>query len=481
MAQMIAPQIADDFDGDGLEDWVFSPPGRRASAWMSETGWMSPREVELPALTTALLSQDLDADGWPELVALSSLMGPSTAFKWDGSDFSEVKFPFPWLDRAVGPEGMVTGAVRVDLDGDGRDEIVVSAWKDAASSVRGWSGIHVYQQNEGVWLDTTNEWIHPDDADISVFAIVPVLRALDERLFLLVVADFDMSALLEVVDGRLTVSRVSSELDDENGMGSLLHDFDNNGVLDWLVTSVFADVSSCSSLPPATGCSGNRVYSLDLAGETVTDVTSEHCLTDGGWGWGASTSRRSDSRLAVLTVAGMHMPEDGQDKTDYLGALLATAESNEEGDLGGVYVWRPPAVAGCWTRETVAAAGAGSYRSVLRVPTPEGRLQLQLGQAFGGVSVVEEEPWKAIALAATDLYRPVTLLADHELEGFPCGFDQERTSVSGGVSFSAVGPTILELVPVGECDRAAVDSWAAANGWRLITRDWWRVAAVPDR
>ncbi len=70
---------------------------------------------------------------------------------------------------------------------------------------------------------------------------------------------------------------------DENGMGSVLEDLDQDGDLDWFVTSIFND-ESCDE--PIGACTGNRLY-LGEGDGTFTDGTDAAGVRDGGWGWGA--------------------------------------------------------------------------------------------------------------------------------------------------------------------------------------------------
>jgi hypothetical protein len=65
---------------------------------------------------------------------------------------------------------------------------------------------------------------------------------------------------------------------DRNGMGSAAGDYDNDGDMDWFVTSIF-DTSNASDPNP-----GNRLYRNDGNG-VFSDVTEAAGVDDGGWGW----------------------------------------------------------------------------------------------------------------------------------------------------------------------------------------------------
>lgn len=66
---------------------------------------------------------------------------------------------------------------------------------------------------------------------------------------------------------------------DQNGMGGAVGDFDNDGDLDWFVTSIDGTFSD--------GLDGNRLY-RNVGGRRFRDVTDEAGVRNGGWAWGAA-------------------------------------------------------------------------------------------------------------------------------------------------------------------------------------------------
>ena len=68
---------------------------------------------------------------------------------------------------------------------------------------------------------------------------------------------------------------------DEHGMGAAVADYDNDGDMDWFVTSIHYD----GPQNPGTGTTGNRMYRND--GGVFTDVTEAAGVRAGDWGWGA--------------------------------------------------------------------------------------------------------------------------------------------------------------------------------------------------
>jgi hypothetical protein len=108
---------------------------------------------------------------------------------------------------------------------------------------------------------------------------------------LLVAADFRTSHLFRNLrNGRfLDISEEASIGDDENGMGSAIGDVDNDGDLDWFVTSIYDPDIICGP----TGCSigwggsGNQFYRNDSTGHFV-NATDELGVRNGFWGWGTT-------------------------------------------------------------------------------------------------------------------------------------------------------------------------------------------------
>lgn len=108
---------------------------------------------------------------------------------------------------------------------------------------------------------------------------------------LLVTGDACTSRLYRNEEGRrfTDITREAGVGTDENGMGSVVADFDGDGLFDWFVTSIsFLDpAGNCPASSPFTGCSGNRLYRNRGNGrfEDVTDATG---VRHGWWGWGAA-------------------------------------------------------------------------------------------------------------------------------------------------------------------------------------------------
>jgi cytochrome c peroxidase len=113
----------------------------------------------------------------------------------------------------------------------------------------------------------------------------------DGRIDLVIASDFGTSVTLRNVPDNAGGLRFTNETDravitDQNGMGSALLDIDNDGKLEWFVTSVYD-----ASTPKLGnwGSTGNRLYRNVSSADRIafSDITAQAGVRDGNWGWGA--------------------------------------------------------------------------------------------------------------------------------------------------------------------------------------------------
>ena len=117
------------------------------------------------------------------------------------------------------------------------------------------------------------------------YTFSPSFARMDADRFpdLVVAADFKTSRYFRNNgDGTFRNATDPMQIKDRNGMGSALGDYDNDGDLDWFVTSIW-------SVPDENGKQiytlGNRLYAnVDGA---LFDATEAAGVRDGGWGWAA--------------------------------------------------------------------------------------------------------------------------------------------------------------------------------------------------
>ena len=122
---------------------------------------------------------------------------------------------------------------------------------------------------------------------------------------LVISGDF-LTSMVYLNNGDGTFRNVTdrSVIVDRNGMGSALGDYDDDGDLDWFVTSIW-------SRPDAAGDQrfelGNRLYNNhDGLFEDVTDAAG---VRDGGWGWAACFADfDNDTDLDIYHTNGWIVP-----------------------------------------------------------------------------------------------------------------------------------------------------------------------------
>jgi hypothetical protein len=120
------------------------------------------------------------------------------------------------------------------------------------------------------------------DANGKIFdsTFTPTFARINDDRFpdLLSVADHGQTRyFLNNGDGTFTNATDPNVITDDFGMGSAVGDFDNDGDLDWFVTSIYRSDSA--------DFSGNRLYRNDAG--TFADATPGSGTRAGGWGWGA--------------------------------------------------------------------------------------------------------------------------------------------------------------------------------------------------
>lgn len=119
---------------------------------------------------------------------------------------------------------------------------------------------------------------------------------------ILLSGDFETSQVL-VNNGSRFVDITNSVITDENGMGGAVGDYDNDGDLDWFVTSIHNPADTKAYIG---GESGNRLYQNDGTG-SFTDQTDKAGVREGFWGWGTCFADfNNDGWLDLFHTNGMY-------------------------------------------------------------------------------------------------------------------------------------------------------------------------------
>ena len=97
-------------------------------------------------------------------------------------------------------------------------------------------------------------------------------------------SDSETSQVLRNEAGIKFVDATTNVIDDKNGMGGTVADYDRDGDLDWFVSSIHTLEADDNDVGSDTG---NRLYrNMDGLGN-FEDATDEANVRNGDWGWGS--------------------------------------------------------------------------------------------------------------------------------------------------------------------------------------------------
>lgn len=191
-----------------------------------------------------------------------------------------------------------------DYDGDGDLDLFAAHWGDVTTTVR--QGYLWNNSAKGMFEDVSallpQTRISPLYPDLDV-NFVPVFSDIDNDndLDLLIAADYLTTQVLLNEDKKF-VDATSPIINDENGMGSALGDYDNDGDLDWFVSSIWNPIEQKAY---KGGTTGNRLYNNDGQGN-FSDATDRAGVRQGYWGWGACFADfNNDGWLDIFHTNGM--------------------------------------------------------------------------------------------------------------------------------------------------------------------------------
>ena len=194
-----------------------------------------------------------------------------------------------------------------DYDDDGHLDLFLSHW--GAVRQRGEDTETVWRNNGDFTFSSTS--IETGVAEAIVkggrdWSFTPNLSDIDGDGDgdLLMVSDLGHSeVLVNNGDGSFTPTTDATVIVDQAGMGAAVGDYDNDGDMDWFVTSIY-------TLDVGGEHFGNRLYRNDGSG-VFTDVTTEAEVDDGGWGWASCFADfDNDGNLDIFHVNGWHRELD---------------------------------------------------------------------------------------------------------------------------------------------------------------------------
>lgn len=201
-----------------------------------------------------------------------------------------------------------------DYDTDGDLDILTTHWQSASS-------------NPNILWRNQNAKFTPIDTATGISILGHVRDVtftgtftdynFDGFLDLLLVADFENTQVLKNNgDASFSVETHKHQIDDENGMGTAVADYDNDGDFDWFVTSIWDSEKTKEEIHLNWGSTGNRLYNYDNGKFTSTAPTG---VAEGGWAWGACFADfNNDGLQDIFHVNGFKI---NQKTEDYLTEL----------------------------------------------------------------------------------------------------------------------------------------------------------------
>lgn len=309
-----------DFNNDGWPD-VFIPQGgtgpdrlyiNQQDGTFADEGaaWGLTRRLRAAGMAVG----DYDNDGYQDLFVVSYgdvpfplATGKSVLYRNLGPD-DQGQFRFEDVAEQAGVNEVADlvagmGATFGDMDLDGDLDLFVAAW------IFNTGGNRLFE-NMG---DGTFQPVSADrlpDAHGPQRGMTPNFADLDGDRYpeLLMANDFTTSRLYRNTgngaQGLLyeDVTEDAGVVGDCNGMGAVLADFDNDGLMDWFITNIYIEVSN----PPC----GNTLFRgtdtrIQSGFPVFEEVATERGIRNSGWGWGATAfDVDNDGDLDLATTGG---------------------------------------------------------------------------------------------------------------------------------------------------------------------------------
>ena len=264
---------------------------------------------------------DHDGDGDLDLFVGSVANTPLRVFENQGDGTFDDVTASTGL-AAIARENSI-GMAFGDFDADADLDLFVAHWTFTDGELPSGSTQHLWQNNaDGSFTDVSDATMVSDtviekDGD---YTFSPTFADVDNDGLadLLVVADNHTSQVLinsgDLGGGLYTFNLATDEgvVTDEAGMGSSVADFDNDGDLDWFVSSISlgdSDGRPTKANNAGFNLTGNRYYRNEGNGQ-FSDQTDLADVRKGYWGWASCAADfNNDGWLDLFHVNGMDDPQ----------------------------------------------------------------------------------------------------------------------------------------------------------------------------
>ena len=223
-----------------------------------------------------------------------------------------------------------------DYDLDGDLDLLIAHWNLIAT---GGEEVHLWKnRGDGRFAPANVEAGVAGSFGARHFSFAPSFSDIngDGWPDLLIAGDFETSQVFVNEGGRRFRNATNPfVINDENGMGSAIGDYDNDGDLDWFVSSVFDPAKQEIATAIGTwGSSGNRLY-RNAGDGTFEDVTDAAGVREGFWGWGSCFADfDNDGDLDLFHVNGFGYADSDiwrEYAAKFMGTPARLYESNGDG------------------------------------------------------------------------------------------------------------------------------------------------------
>ena len=229
---------------------------------------------------------DLDADGHKDFVSVQQRT--IEIFRNEGGG----RFVEATAQSNIRHERSTFSMAAADVDLDGDLDLFFSHW-DGVAPVGEVLTEYLWQNNgSGVFVDISDsvairaEPFEEQPRFFGEYSFTPTFADIDDDGYpdMLLASDAETSQVLRNEAGIQFVDITTDVIDDKNGMGGTVADYDRDGDLDWFVSSIHTLERGDDDVGSDTG---NRLYrNMDGLGN-FEDATDEANVRNGDWGWGS--------------------------------------------------------------------------------------------------------------------------------------------------------------------------------------------------
>ncbi len=336
-AQMGGGLAAADFDRDGdIDLYLVGGDGARNGFYRNDgnnqfTDIAASLRLDALHLGSGPAFADIDGDGDLDLFVGAVEGDPVYLFRNDGSLFTDVT----QISGISVSASNTISATFADYDQDGDLDLFLTHWGNPPQP----DTENLWQNNgDGTFTSASvqsgiaDQIIGPTAGlsgffEYSFAAIFSDIDG-DRDPDLLISSDFRTSKVFRNLgDGTFLDITDREVVLDRNGMGNAVGDYDNDGDMDWFVSSI---IESDAQGDPNIG---NRLY-RNLGDGAFEDVTDAAGVADGGWGWGSCMEDfDNDGDLDIFHVNGWVQvdPRDAGGPNDYTFDQVRYFESQGDG------------------------------------------------------------------------------------------------------------------------------------------------------